>query len=252
MIIALGDQQHIVRQVLVDHVPGRIVVIGEPAYAQPLALADGVVHQAAVLPEVFALQAVNLPRLRRQVLLQEIAETALPDEADTGGVFFTGGGQLMLRRQAAHLGLGEFAQGKQGLLQFTVANRVQEVALVLVVVQALEQGALASAGAAPRVVASGDIVGAQELGIFQECLELDFPVAEYIRVRGATGAVFRKEMGEHVVPVFGGEIGPVQCDAQTVRHRLGVGEILFRGAVLGAVVLFPVLHEQAFHPVALL
>ncbi|MNF68161.1 hypothetical protein D3C84_500110 [compost metagenome] len=101
-------------------------------------------------------------------------------------------------------------------------------------------------------MAGGDQVGAEHHGVVEERLELDFAVAEDVRVGRAPGLVFGEEMLEHVVPVFGGEIGRVQLDADTVAHGLGVGQVFAGGAVFGAVVFFPVLHEQAFHLVALL
>ena len=195
---------------------------------------------------------MDLPGLRRQVLLQEVAEAALADKADAGGIFLFRGDQLVSPGDVAHFGLGNGAHGEQGLLQLGMAHRVQEVALVLVVVQSLQQRALALAFTAARIVAGGDEIGAQLPGVLQEGLELDFAIAQDVWVGRAAGAVFRQEMLEHVVPVLGGEVGAVQGDAQAVGHRPGIGEILFRGAVLGAVVFLPVLHEQAFHAVALL
>ncbi len=128
---------------------------------------------------------------------------------------------------------------------------MQEVALVLVRVQALEQLAAAIAVTTPHVMAGGDEVGAEHQGIIEERLELDFPVAEDVRIGRAARLVFGEEVLEHVVPVLGGKIGGVQLDADAVAHGLGVGQVFLGGAVLRAVVLFPVLHEQAFDLIAL-
>jgi hypothetical protein len=57
---------------------------------------------------------------------------------------------------------------------------------------------------------------------------------------------------EDVVPVLGGKVGAVQGDAEVVGDRLRVGVVGFGGAVLGAVILIPVLHEQTLDVVALL
>ena len=42
----------------------------------------------------------------------------------------------------------------------------------------------------------------------------------------------------------------MEADPQFIRHRLSVSQVLFGGAIFGAVILFPVFHEQAFNPVA--
>src|SRR5690606_7900101 len=99
--------------------------------------------------------------------------------------------------------------------------------------------------------AGGDQVGAEHQGIVEERLELDFAVAEDIRVGRTSGLVLGEEVLEDVVPVFGGEIGGVQLDADPVADGLRVGEIFLGGAVLGTVVFLPVLHEQAFYLIPL-
>ena len=129
---------------------------------------------------------------------------------------------------------------------------MQEVALVLAGIQALQQRGAAVHVTTAGIVAGGDQVSAQHEGVLQEGLELDFPVAEDVRGGRAPGAVLLHEVLEHIVPVLRRKIGAVQFDTQPVRDRLRIGVIFLRGAVLGAVVLFPVLHEQAFHVVALL
>ena len=59
-------------------------MIGQATDAQTLTLTDGVVHQAVMLPQVFAVQALDLPWLRRQVLLQKVLETPLTDKTNSG------------------------------------------------------------------------------------------------------------------------------------------------------------------------
>ena len=86
---------------------------------------------------------MNLPGLGRQVLLQKILETALADKADAGGILLFGGGQAVLLRQLPHLGFFDLTDGKQGLLQLAMAYRMQEIALVLIVIQPLQQRGLA-------------------------------------------------------------------------------------------------------------
>src|SRR5699024_10729989 len=63
------------------------------------------------------------------------------------------------------------------------------------------------------------------------------------------GAVFGQEMLEHAVPVFGGEIAMMERNAQFGADRHGILAVGVGAAGTGAVVLLPVLHEQAVHVV---
>ena len=129
---------------------------------------------------------------------------------------------------------------------------VEEVALILVAVQAAQHAGLLVKVAA-YVVAGGDVVGAQIFGgKLEESLELDFLVAQDIGIGGTPGLVFRQKMLEHVVPVFGGKVDGMQLDAELVAHRLSVPQIFGGRAELVGVVFFPVFHEQAFNLIALL
>ena len=252
VLAALRHDQRVVHEILVCHVPRLLGVVTASADAEALALAYRVVHQAVVLPERLAVDAAHDPRLRRQVAAQEVAEAPLADEADAGAVLLGGDREGVLAGDAPHLGLGQFADREQALGQLFAGHRVQEVALVLAGIETLQQPRLAVGERHARVVPCRDARRTQRLGILDEDLELDLAVAQHVGVRRAPGAVFGQEVLEHVVPVLGGEIGRVQADAEQRAHRLGVGEIGPGGAVLGAVVLVPVLHEQALDRVALL
>ncbi len=130
---------------------------------------------------------------------------------------------------------------------------MQEVALVLGVVQRLQQFE-AAMPALPhaRIVAGGDALGAERHRMVEEGLELDLGIAQHVRVRRAAGRIFPQEIGEHAVLVLGGEVDRLDVDADQVGHRDHVEPILARRAVFAVVVVLPVLHEQADHLVALL
>ncbi|CRQ69508.1 hypothetical protein PAERUG_E5_London_17_VIM_2_12_12_04056 [Pseudomonas aeruginosa] len=252
VVVALADQQHVALQVLAEHVPGIVAGFLETADAEALALTDGVVHQAAVATDDLAFGGLDVARLGRQVLLEEIGEASLANEADARGVLLLRRGEAMLLGDGADFRLLQFADGEQAAGDLLAAHRVQEVALVLVRVQALEQLGAPVAVAAPHIVAGGDQVRAEHQRVVEERLELDFAVAEDVRVRRTAGLVLGKEVLEHVIPVFRGEVRRVQLDADPVADGLGVGQVLAGGTVFGAVVLVPVLHEQAFDLIALL
>ncbi|MNN73416.1 hypothetical protein D3C81_1895310 [compost metagenome] len=67
------------------------------------------VHQAVVTADDFAVGGLDLARLCRQVLLEEVAEAALADKADTGGVFLLRRGQAVFLGDGAYFGFFQFA-----------------------------------------------------------------------------------------------------------------------------------------------
>ena len=147
--------------------------------------------------------------------------------------------------------------GKQRARQLRLVQAVQEVALVLGPVQRLEQLELAAAAgrrhlAHARVVAGGDVLGAQRHGVVQEGLELDLGIAQHVGIGRAAGGILAQELGEDAVLVFGGEIDVFEFHADQIGDAGRVQQILAGGAVFGIVVVFPVLHEQADDLVALL
>ncbi len=87
--------------------------------------------------------------------------------------------------------------------------------------------------------------------MIEEGLELDFSVAQHVRIRRAAGRVLAQKFGKHAVFVLGGEVDRFDVDADQVRHRDDVDPVLPCRTVLAVVVVFPVFHEQADHVVAL-
>ena len=252
MIIALTDDQLVVFQVLGQYVPRVVARVFQTADAEPLALADGVIHQSMMVADDFAFGRLDLAGLGGQVLLEKVAETTLTDEADAGGVFFLCCGQFVFFRDGAHGRFFQLADREQGLGDLLAAHSMQEVTLVLVRVQAFEQFGAAVDVATTDVMACSDQVCAEHHGVIEKCLELDLAVAKDVRVGRTSGFVFSQEMLEHVVPVLGGKVGGVQFDADFVAHGLRIGQVFAGGAIVGSVVFLPVLHEQAFHLIALL
>ena len=98
----------------------------------------------------------------------------------------------------------------------------------------------------------GDLVGTQFHGVIEEGLELDFGIAQDVRIRRPPGLVFAQEFGKDALAVFGGEIHDFYVDTDPVGDTHHIDQILTRRTVLLGVVVFPVLHEQADHLPALL
>ena len=252
-MLPLRHHQRVALHLFVHHVPGLFGRILHAADAEPLALAQGVIHQALVLADDLAVHGFDGAGLGGQELGQEVLELALTDEADTGGVLLLGGDEVELLGDAAHLRLLQIPDREQALTHLGFAQGVEEVALILVVVETAQQARAACAVVTAHIVAGGDVGGTQLFGgKLEERLELDLLVAQDIRVRRAPRLVLFQEVLEHVVPVLGGEVDGVQLHAQLVADGLGISQILGGGAVLVRVVFFPVLHEQAFDLITLL
>ena len=202
-------------------------------------------------PTRFALGRDHRPGLARQVARQELAERALADEADAGGVALGVVRQARLARDAPHLGLVQVAHGKERARELRLVQAMQEIALVLAGIDALQQHEAAVALLDARVVAGGDALRAQGQGVVEERLELDLGVAQHVGVGRAARAVLGEEAREDALAVLGGEVDRLDLDADLLRDRDGVDQVLARRAVLVVVVVLPVLHEEADHVVAL-
>jgi hypothetical protein len=82
--------------------------------------------------------------------------------------------------------------------------------------------------------------------VVQKGPELDFAIAQDVRIGCASGAVFLDKMGEDAVPVLRREIAVVKADAELAAHGERVLAISLGATGTEALVFFPVLHEQTF------
>ena len=191
------------------------------------------------------------PRLSRQIALQKILEAPFPNEADPGTVPLARVVESRLRGDAAHLGFFQIADREQRPGELGLAQRVNEIGLILAAVHSLEQPEAPFPGFDAGVVTRGDQLGAQPQRIIQKGLELDFLVTEYVGIGRPSRRVFGQKDLKHMVPVFGREIDGLQRNTQAVTDGLRVGQIFLGRAIFGAVILIPVFHEQASHRIAL-
>jgi hypothetical protein len=149
---ALNDDERVAREVLGSHEPRRAAGVRATADAEAAALADRVALEAPVAADHDALVALDRPLMTRQPAPDEIAERPLADEADPGRVALVRDRQSALAGSLPNLGLAQGAHGEHAAPELPGIERVQEVALVLVRVDAAQKPA---AGADARVVAGG-------------------------------------------------------------------------------------------------
>src|SRR3569832_125843 len=110
----------------------------DSADAEALALSERVERQALALADHPALLVLDRAGLLADVAIEEFAERPLSDEADAGRILLLRVGQADLARDAAHFRLAQFADGEQRLRHLRLVQSMQEVALVLRFVEALE------------------------------------------------------------------------------------------------------------------
>src|SRR5690606_1519382 len=249
-VVALVDEQHVARHVLADHVPGRLLAPAHAAELEAAALAQGEVEHAGVFAQHPALRIADLAAARRDVLREELAEIALADETDAGGVLLGRRRQARFGGQRAHLLLAQSTEREARRRQLLLAKQMQEVALVLVAVDRAQQAPRGPVAFDPRVVAGGDRPGAERARGVEEMPELDLAIAKHVRVRRAAGGVLCDEVLEHAVPVFARKIAEVQGDAEASADGDRVAAVV-RRAALAAAVVGPVVHEHAGNVFAL-
>ncbi len=243
---ALDHHKHIASNVLGRDEPGFAAGAPQSAHAETAALAERVALESAMAPDDGAVRGLDPARAFRQPAPDEIAERALSDEADPGRIALFRDRQAPLAGNRPHLGLPdpanrEFTESELGRIQ-----RVQEIALVLVVVDpALEP----PSGPDPRVMAGREALCAESSRVVEPHAELDLTVAEDIRVRRAPGLELGQEARENALAIFRREAGLVQRYAQFAGDASSVLEIRRRRAI-APVVLDPVRHEQGLDAVA--
>ena len=124
------------------------------------------------------------------------------------------------------------------------AELVQEVTLVLAAIFRTQQLPTAVALFDPRVVPGGDAVGAEFARGIEEILELDFAIAQHVRVGRAPGGIFGEEVREHAIPVLPREITEMDRQAEPPTDRDRIAAVVL-GAAIAAAIIGPVLHEQS-------
>ena len=130
---------------------------------------------------------------------------------------FAGDRDAAIARDRADFGLAEPADRKFAERELGRVERMQEVALVLVAVEAAQQ-----AGTAPDagIVAGRKPFRAEPPGVVEADAEFHLAVAEHVGIRRAPGLELRKEMREHALAVLGRKARLVQRDAEFIRRRV--------------------------------
>ena len=237
---ALHHDERITFEVLARHEPRFFAAARKTADAESAALAERIALEPAVPADHRAFLGLDRAGTARQPLAHEFAEWPLADEADSRGVALRGDRQPALPRDGANLALAQMADRELAGSELPGVERVQEVALVLVAVDAAQEPpAVADAGVMTRRVA----LGPETPRVVEADAELDLAVAKHVGIGRAARLQLREEMREHALAVLRGEARAVQRDAELLADTAGILEVGRRGAV-AVVVLVPVRHEE--------
>ena len=107
--MTLYHDQSVSHHILVGHEPWFAIPVPSSANTQSLSLADGVVHQANMLPHHRAIRCLYFSRLVREIAIQKLTEWTLTDKADPSTVFLSRVWQAMISGNFAHIALVEMA-----------------------------------------------------------------------------------------------------------------------------------------------
>ena len=174
----------------------------------------------------------DIPFRGGEVVLEEKAEIAFPDEADPGRIFLVHDrGKVELAGDSADVFLLDVRKREKAARDLGFVDLRQEIGLVLRAVEGLPKIMGPVFLDAPGVMAHGDRVEPVLASEIQKRIEFDVFVAKNIRVGGTAPFVFLEEIREHVVPIFLHEIAAEQGDPEFLRDSHRVLVILFLGAL---------------------
>ena len=242
MVRTLDDDQRIASRVLGGHEPRFVARALEPADAEPAALAERVMREAAMPADHDAIRRFDRPRHGRQKRADELAKRPFSDKADAGRVPLVEHGQTALPGDSPDFPFAQSADRKIAVRKLACADLVQEITLILGFIDAAQQSwPRADAGIMPGRVS----FRTEAPRIRETRTELDLAIAWHVGIRRPSLPEFVEELREHAVPVFCRETDAVQRNAQFGADAASVLEVRGRRAIAGFVLL-PVRHEQGF------
>ena len=220
------------------------LLVDGTSHAVPLALAQCVKVQPAMLAEHLAFQIHNESWLVRHKGAQEILHLHLPNEADALAVLFLRCLEAELARPLPQLRLEQMPDGELRDAHLMRLHHGKEVGLVLVRIGPAQDVPVLFA----CIVPGGDGLKAVLLRPVPEDTEFHLAVAHHIGIRRDAGLVAFKEVFHDLFAILRHEIDHSKRDAELLCHGLRIGDVLLPRAVADDVFLVdPVLHVHAGH-----
>ena len=244
-VAALVDDQHVVVDVLADHVPRRRIAPAHAADVQAFALAEGEEENAGVFADHVPLRIADLAGPGREVAREEFAEVAFADEADAGRILLRVRGQRGVARDRAHLVLRQIAEREQRRRELRLAragagSNSGPCCDPPRAAGARRRGRARRARSGPVAMRSAPSACAAS----RKCLNLISRLHSTSGFGVRPAAYSARKCCEHAVPVFAREIAEVDRQAEPAADGDRVATIVV-GAAVAAAVVGPVLHEQA-------
>ena len=247
----MRDIEDVVFQILSDDEPPALLAV-PPAEVQAPPLAERVVHEPHVLAHVLARKRQNAPGLRGEILLQELAEVALADEADARRILLLRRRKAVLFGEPPHLRLLIGCEREEDVLELLLRELIEKISLILILIGGLQEAVDLPLVRDAAVMARRDIVRAQLLCILLEGAELYFAVAQHVGVGRPARAVLRKEIGKDALHVLARKVDGIVGDIEKAADAADVLEVLLGGTGAVFVRFLPVAHEEPDDVIALL
>ena len=146
-----------------------------PPNPETPALADGEERESRRLADASPVPGLDGSRRGVDETGEKVRESALADEADAGAAGLVVRRESRLSGHGAHRVLAQISEREQDPFESRLVERVQEVALILGGVGALEQAHRAGGALDPRVVAGRHAIGAEPARVVDERGELHPP-----------------------------------------------------------------------------
>ena len=207
-----------------------------------------------------------IPFHRLEFLLQESRKVHLAYEAYPLGILLVRGRQVGLLGDLANLRLGQSSDREKCLGKLLLGQLAEEIALVLVGIDALEYAPLWLAAdddlvafriqqrLTAAVMAGGDHVRTHPFRSLEEGVELDLPVAQDVRIGCAAMLIFIEHIVHDPLAIFLGKVHEIERNTYLPGYHLGHETVLLPLAVpvQGRIRIVPVLHEHRKHVIPLL
>ena len=232
--IAVGDIDDVLGHVLAHHVPW------SAAQAEAFTLAYRVEPETAVLSQFASrLEFDDGSGPLAQVAADEVIVVNLPQETDALAIAAVGVGQMGFHSDAAHLLLGQVADGEDDVLELVIGNLGEEIGLILDGIHCCRQVFHAVDDFGRGVMACGGLVKVLAPALLEKA-ELDHAVAHHVGIGGEPRLDGAQRIFHDVVPVLLMKRHHVKGQAVAVRDEGTHLDVL-----LGAAIALAVIHADA-------
>ena len=218
-----------------------------------------------ILSEEGIVNLNNIAFCRLKLLLEECRKIHLPDEAYSLRIFFVGRRKIGLAGKLSDFRFCKVPDREKSFTELLLSELAEEIALIFVRIHTLQNPPLrltvnlnlltvsVQQRSTAAIVPGRHHVGPKFLGGLEKSVELDLPVAQHVRIRGAAGGIFIEHIVHHSLAVLFGKVDEIERNPDLSRYHLRHEAVLLPLAVAmkRRVRVMPILHEHREHIIAL-